>query len=452
MKEKTVFKFNPQFKWGVSTSSYQIEGACDEDGKGKSIWDTYTHMQGRILDGSNGDVACDSYHRLEEDLNLLQELGVNAYRFSIAWTRILPNGIGEVNQKGIDYYNRLIDGLVERNITPFVTLYHWDLPQALQDKGGFLSDEFPTWFLEYTKVVASAFGDRVKHFFTFNEPQCALHDYFAPGITHSKAQQLVRIHHMLLAHGLSARELHKIDGAKVGYASCGMTYIPATDNQEDYLVAKEKFFKLDVESPVDCTIIYSEPIFKGKYPDEYYQAFKEILPKIGENDMQIIAEPLDFWAQNVYDGCYVKAVKTEDGKLVAQTVAHPFGDPLTLMGWHIAPKAVYYAVKYVYEKYQKPIYIAENGISLPDLVFSDGNVHDPLRKEFLHLYLRELEKISNDGAEVLGYFHWSFLDNFEWNRGYTQRFGLVHVDFQTLKRTKKDSFYAYQDIISASKN
>lgn len=443
-----MFAFKKDFIWGVATAAYQIEGACDKDGKGKSIWDVFSHTPGRIVDGSNGDVACDAYHHMEEDLSLLEELGVKAYRFSIAWTRILPDGIGEVNQKGIDYYNRLINGLLARNITPYVTLYHWDLPQALQDKGGFLNEEFPIWFLNYTKVVAEVFGDRVKHFFTFNEPQCILNNAFAPGISHTTQQQLTRIHHLLLAHGLAAKELHKIQGAKVGYVSCGGIPVPATDSEEDYKAAKEKFFDLDEGNLTECTSIYSDPIFFGKYPNQYYEVYKDILPNIREKDMEIISEPLDFWAQNTYGGEFVRAVKNEKGEMVAETVERPWGSPTTSMGWDITPQSLYYVTKYVYERYGKPIYIAENGISLQDFVFSDGKVHDPTRIEYLYTYLRELEKANKDGVEIEGYFHWSFMDNFEWMRGYTQRFGLVHVDYQTLKRTKKDSFYAYQKIIN----
>ena len=441
------FNFKKDFVWGVATAAYQIEGGCDADGKGKSIWDVFTHTPGKIVDGSNADVACDSYHRMDEDLALLEELGVKAYRFSLAWTRILPDGTGEVNEKGIAYYNRLIDGLLERNITPYITLYHWDMPQSLQDRGGFLSEEFPKWFLEYVKIAVFNFGDRVKHWFTFNEPQCILNDAFAPGIAHTQQQQLVRTHHLLLAHGLAAREIHKISGAKVGYVSCGMIPIPYTDSQEDYEVAKAEFFKGAGE-----TAIYSDPIFFGDYSPEYYEAYKDILPEIGEKDMEIISEPLDFWAQNTYDGYYVKAVKNSSGELTAEVVERAWGEPTTCMGWHITPKSLYYVAKYVYERYGKPVYIAENGISLQDFVFGDGKVHDPTRIEYLLTYLRELEKAHKDGVKIEGYFHWSFLDNFEWMQGYTQRFGLVYVDYKTLKRTKKDSFYAYQKIIKENED
>ena len=441
------FDFGENFVWGVATAAYQIEGAWDEDGKGKSIWDVFTHTPGKIIDGSNADVACDCYHRLDEDLALLEELGVNAYRFSIAWARILPNGIGEVNEKGIEYYNRLIDGLLVRGITPYITLYHWDMPQVLQDKGGFLSKEFPAWFLQYTKVIMARFGDRVKHFFTFNEPQCALADSFAPGIEHTQQQQLLRLHNLLLAHGLSAKEIHKTAGAKVGYVSCGMIPVPATDSKEDYEAAKAAFFN---DQGLWGTAIYSEPIFRGNYSEKYYETYKDILPEIGAEDMKIISEPLDFWAQNTYDGYFVKAVKNENGDLTAERVERKWGEPTTCMGWNITPQSLYYVARYVFERYGKPVYIAENGISLQDFVFTDGKVHDPTRIEYLYTYLSELEKAHKDGVKIEGYFHWSFLDNFEWMQGYTQRFGLIHVDYETLKRTKKDSFYVYQKIIKGN--
>lgn len=440
-------KFGKDFIWGVATASYQIEGARNEDGKSDSIWDTFTHKSGTVVDGSNADIACDCYHRLDEDLKLLEELGVKAYRFSVSWSRILPNGTGKINEKGVEYYNRLINGLLERNIIPYLTLYHWDLPQVLQDLGGFSNKEFPQWFLEYTKVVVSKFGDRVKHFFTFNEPQCIFNNAFAPGIQYTLKEQLVRVHNMLLAHGLSAKEIHKIPGAKVGYASCGMIPIPLTDSSEDYEVSKKLFFSINKGNPVDSTTLYADPIFFGKYPDDYYEMFKDILPEIGENDMEIISEPLDFWAQNTYDGYYCKAKQQDDGTLIAEGVERDWGTVKTSMGWHITPKSIYYAVKYVYERYNKPVYISENGISLQDFVFSDGKVHDPAREEYLLTYLEELGKAQKDGVKIEGYFYWSFLDNFEWMLGYTQRFGLVHVEYKTLKRTKKDSFYAYQKII-----
>ena len=318
----------------------------------------------------------------------------------------------------------------------------------MQDLGGFLNKDFPKWFLEYTKVVVSKFGDRVKYFFTFNEPQCIFNNAFAPGIQYTMKEQLVRIHNMLLAHGLAAKEIHKIEGAKVGYASCGFVPIPESDSKEDYEVAKNEFFSINKGNPVDSTTLYADPIFFGKYPDEYYETFKDILPEIGENDMAIISEPLDFWAQNTYDGYYCRAKREKDGTLIAEGIERPWGTAKTPMGWCITPKSIYYAVKYVYERYKMPIYISENGISCQDFVFSDGKVHDVVREEYLRLYLGSLKKAKNDGIDVKGYFYWSFLDNFEWMLGYTQRFGLVYVDYTTGKRTKKESFEFYKKYIA----
>lgn len=446
MDEIKKFDFGRDFVWGTATAAYQIEGGRNADGKGDSIWDICSNTPGKIRDGSNGDIACDSYHKLDEDLSLLQELGVNAYRFSVSWPRVLPNGIGKVNEKGVDYYNRLIDGLLERKITPYLTLYHWDLPQALQEKGGFLNENFPEWFLEYAKVIASRFGDRVKHFFTFNEPQNVLPSICPPCIQYSQKEQLVRIHNLLLAHGLAAKEIHKIDGAVVGYTSCGDIPMPQTDSPEEYELAKQEFFALNTEYPETCTSIYSEPIFNGKYPDRYYEEFKDIMPNIKPDDMKIISEPLDFWAQNTYSGYYVKAVKV-GGKVVAQRIPYPCGAPINVLGWPILPKSVYYAVKYVYERYGKPVYMAENGTSLYDYVFNDGKVHDLARVEYIQNYLSELERAKKEGIDIKGYFYWSLLDNFEWFQGVAPRFGLVHVDYQTLKRTPKDSFYYFKSVI-----
>lgn len=443
--------FGKEFMWGVATAAYQIEGGKNADGKKDNIWDVFTHKPNIVIDGSNGDVACDSYNRLDEDLALLQDLGVNAYRFSVSWARVLPDGTGKVNEKGIDYYNRLIDGLLERNITPYLTLYHWDLPQALQEKGGFLNREFINWFLEYTRVIAERFGDRVKHFFTFNEPYTFLGKSFAPGFNYSKREQLKRIHHVLLAHGLAARELHKIPNAKVGWASCGTIPIPASDSKEDYQVALDLFLSVNKDVPTAGTTIYADPIFFGDYPKEYYEYFKDELPDIQDGDMEIISEPLDFWAQNTYDGEYYKAEKDGLGNTIAVQVPRKWGEVITTMGWHMTPKSLYYASKYVYERYKKPVYIAENGIACADFIYSDGAVHDPMRIEYLRLYLDELARAKADGVDVKGYFYWSFLDNFEWMKGYTQRFGLVYIDYENGKRIKKDSFFYYHDYINEGK-
>ena len=443
------------FVWGVATAAYLIEGARNEDGKKDSIWDVFCERKGNIKDGSSGDVACDAYHHVEEDLDLIRGLNVNAYRFSIAWSRLIPDGVGEINRKGVDYYNRVINGLIERNITPYITLYHWDLPQALSVKGGLLNPDFPKWFEYYASVVVKLFGDRVNRFFTFNEPQCFIGLGFdtgthAPGLKLGVRGQLQVLHHVLLAHGLAVRQLRKIPSCKVGFVSCLGVPMPASSDKTEYELVKKSFFDFDPENPLWSTSMYADPIFFGKYPDKYYRVYKDIMPNIGENDMEIISSPVDFFAQNTYEGGYLRAVKDENGNYTGKLEGVPFdvGAPVTPMDWHYTPECLYYVTKYMYERYNKPVFITENGISCRDFVYSDGKVHDPWRSEYIKTHLKQLERAKKEGVDVAGYFYWSLMDNFEWAAGYTQRFGLIHVDYKTQKRTVKDSYYTYRDIIS----
>lgn len=448
------YAFKKDFSWGVATAAYQIEGAKSEDGKGESIWDVFTHKGGTVNDGSNGDVACDSYHRLEEDLDLLEKSGVTAYRFSVSWPRILPNGTGAVNTKGIEYYNKLINGLIARGITPFMTLYHWDMPQALNERGGFLNREFADWFEEYAKVIKDNFGDRVKYYFTFNEAINCLDAGFAPGYNYGAKEQLKRIHHLLLAHGKAAKVLHTIQGAKVGYAACaGSVPCPYTDSPDDYKLAKKEFYSIGRVCPHIGNAIYLDPMLKGRYPECYEEYFADIMPDILPGDMELIGRSVDFLAVNVYDGRYITAERADNGDVLgAKFIDRPWGTATSTMGCSITPDSIYYVSRFLYEEYGLPLYISENGIALADFVFSDGKVHDPARSEYINLYLNALERAKIDGVDIDGYFYWSFLDNFEWSLGYTQRYGLVYVDFENGNRTPKDSFYEYKKIITQNKN
>ena len=455
--DKFALDMGKNFVWGVATAAYQIEGAKNEDGKKDSIWDVFCQKGDAIKDGSNGDFACDAYHRLEEDLDLIANLNVNAYRFSIAWSRLIPDGIGKINLKGADYYNRLINGLLRRNITPYLTLYHWDMPYALSLKGGFLNPDFPKWFEYYASVVVELFGDRVKHFFTFNEPQCMFglgyrDGTHAPGLKTSLKEQLSAVHNMLLAHGLAVKQIRKIPSSKVGFASCGWIPMPVSNEKGEYELVKNSFFGFADDNPLWSVSLYADPIFFGKYPDRYYTVYKDIMPEFGEDDFNIISQPVDFFAQNTYEGGYISAVKDENGNYTGELkgVSFPTGSVVTPMGWHITPECLYFAVKYLYDRYKKPVFITENGISCNDFVFSDGKVHDPMRCEYICTHLKNLERAKREGVEIAGYFHWSLLDNFEWSLGYTQRFGLVYVDYTTFKRTPKDSYYLYRDIVSNS--
>ena len=444
--------FSKQFYWGAATASYQIEGACREDGKTDSIWDIFSHKKGTVLRNDNGDIACDHYHRAEEDLDYLKELGVNAYRFSLSWSRLLPNGTGKINQAGAEFYHRLIDGLLERGITPFLTLYHWDLPQTLQARGGFQNPEIADWFEEYAEAAKKLYGDKVKRYFTINEPQCVLDIGYregrhAPGLRLSVKEQLYALHNLLLAHGKAARVLKSIRGAEVGYASAGTFYAPASEKEEDLNAAYERSFACDREKPLWSVSAYADPIYLGKYPRGWYEFPEELRPEITEEEMKLISTPIDFFGLNLYDGKFVK--RGADGTV--EELPFQVGAPKTLMGWEITPSLLYWAPVLLQKRYGKKLYISENGISCPDLVFTDGKVHDTYRQEYIKTYLTELKKATeNTNVDLAGYFHWSLLDNFEWAEGYCQRFGLIHVDFKTLKRTPKDSFYYYKSVIETN--
>lgn len=444
--------FGKNFYWGTATASYQIEGACREDDRADSIWDTFSHKDGAVVRGENGDTACDHYHCLEEDLDLVKGLGCNAYRFSVSWPRLLPDGTGKVNEKGAGFYSRMVDGLLERGITPFLTLYHWDLPQALQNRGGFMNPEIADWFSEYAEDVKKLFGDRVKHYFTINEPQCVLdcgyrQGIHAPGLQLSVKEQLAALHNLLRAHGSAAKVLKTIKDAEVGYASCGTIFAPVTDSKEDFDAAFERTFNYYTHSPLWSTSGYADPIFFGKYPAGWYEFPEDVRPEITDEDMKLISVPIDFFALNIYEGRFVR--RGQDGSI--EELPFSVGAQKTQMGWEVTPEVLYWAPILLQKKYGKKVYISENGISCPDFVFTDGRVHDAYRKEYIKTYLEALRRAANSKeANVAGYFHWSLMDNFEWQNGYSQRFGLVHVDFETYKRTPKDSYDYYRQIVRSN--
>lgn len=435
------------FIWGVATAAYQIEGAWNEDGKGPSIWDTLTHEEGNVVDGGNGDVACDHYHRYREDVALMAELGVKAYRFSISWPRVLPDGIGKPNEKGLAFYSNLIDELLAHGITPYITLYHWDMPQKLFERGGWLSPDMPQWFGEYARLIGKRLGDRAKNFITINEPQCILGGMNgngqAPNLKYSLKDRLTATHNLLKAHGTAVKILREtVKDVKIGYAPCGMPVCPKTDTKEDIEAARKAYFSFDPKDPTSSTSVLSDPVMLGDYPKEYYEVYKDCMPDIKSGDMELISQPLDFYCQNIYSA--VEA-HSENGKPVVD--GYPEDSPKTDMEWHIVPSALYWGPKFLYERYRKPIIITENGVSLPDAVGPDGKIHDSNRIDFLASYLKELKRAIADGVKVNGYFYWSFIDNFEWNFGYARRFGLVYVDYTNQKRIPKDSFEYYREMI-----
>jgi len=443
--------FRDDFVWGVAAASYQIEGAVNEDGRGASVWDMFCKQKGRIIDGSSGDIACDHYHRYKEDIAIMKELGIKNFRFSIAWPRVIPDGDGKVNEKGLDFYERLIDALLEAGITPYATLFHWDYPYELYRKGGWMNPQSPSWFVNYTEVVAKRLKGKLPFVFTFNEPQCFIGISYdriehAPGIQYPVWDNLLMTHNVLLAHGLSVQALRSLSPeTKIGYAPCGNVRFPVTDSADNIEAARKAYFALE-ESTFFSVSLWSDPVFLGKYPEELLQRYGHYMPKIGADDMKIIGSPLDFMGQNIYNGAPVKI----DGKGGYEYVKLETGYPFTAIKWPITPEALYWGPKFLTERYKKPIYITENGLSCADVVSLDGKVHDPVRIDFLHRYLRCLKKAAEDGVDIRGYFQWCFTDNFEWSKGYTDRFGIVHCNFETQQRIIKDSAYWYQKVIQSN--
>lgn len=444
--------FQKDFVWGAATASYQIEGGWDADGKGLSVWDVYAHQPGRIKDGTTGDVACDHYHRFREDVKLMKELGIKAYRFSLSWPRLIPEGEGEWNPAGVKFYSDLIDALLENGITPYVTLFHWDYPYALYQRGGWLNSESVQWFADYAAKVVELYSDRVEHFITFNEPQCFIglgyyQGVHAPGLKVSRKDILQMAHNVLKAHGAAVMAMRKAAKRpiKIGYAPTCSAHYPATECPEDIEAAKQVFFACqepDAEDLMWCVSWWSDPVLLGKYPEDGLQMYKDFLPEITPEDMALIHQPIDFYGQNIYNG---RAISGASGE--PTFVPRKAGSPRTAIGWPVTPEALQWGPRFLYERYGLPIYITENGMSAHDMISLDGQVHDPNRIDFTHRYLLELEKAADAGVPVEGYFHWSFMDNFEWGYGYTERFGMVYVDYETQERIPKDSALWYRDWI-----
>ena len=448
--------FPKNFTWGSATAAYQIDGNWDRDGKGPSIWDQFTHQPGRIFENQNGDVACDHYRRWRDDVGLLRDLGVDAYRLSLAWTRLLPTGTGKPNAKGLAFYDKLIDALLAANITPWVTLYHWDLPLALQERGGFLNRDFVEWFGDYATLVAAKLGDRVKHWITINEPQVVvglgLQDgVHAPGLKLPYADCLLAAHHVLMGHGRAVQALRAgcSGKIKVSLANCGPVAMPATESARDIEAARKMYFAATTPNMWNLSW-WADPIAFGQYPADGLKAHAAHLPEIRAGDMKLIAQPVDYLAVNTYNGYAVRAGR--GGKPERIPGGWGTGNPRGTLPWlEISDAALYWAAGYQTERYQLPLVFTENGFCNTDFVHRDGAVHDPQRIDFLGRYLGGLQRAVRDGVPVEGYFYWSLLDNLEWSEGYKDRFGLVHVDYNTQQRTPKDSYHWYRDLIATSR-
>ncbi len=444
--------FPASFAWGAATAAYQIEGAAHEDGRGLSVWDMFCRQPGRVHGGHTGDVACDHYHRWKEDVSLMRQMGLKAYRFSIAWPRIFPDGIGKVNERGLSFYDRLVDQLLAANIQPWATLFHWDYPYSLYLRGGWLNADSPKWFADYTACVVERLSDRVTHWMTLNEPQCFVYighmeGRHAPG-DRLGLEEVLRIgHHALLAHGRSVQAIraHARQPARVGWAVVGDHRVPATETAADISAAREATF--DVRT---CGLFTSswwcDPVYLGQYPQNGLEFYGARAPAWTEEDMALIRQPLDFCGLNIYQAEVVR--RNANGEI--ESAPREQGHAQNRLSWAVAPEALYWGPRFFYERYGLPIVMTENGMTNVDWVSVDGKVHDPQRIDFHTRYLREFRRAIADGVRAKGYFAWSLLDNFEWGEGYRERFGLIHVDYATQRRTLKDSALWYRDLIASN--
>ena len=426
--------FPPGFVWGAATSAYQIEGAWNEEGKGESIWDRFSHTPGRIHNGDTGDIASDHYHRYREDIALMRQLGLKAYRFSIAWPRVLPQGRRTVNLAGMDFYDRLVDALLEGGIQPFPTLYHWDLPQALQDEGGWGNRDLCGYFADYCQLMVKRLGDRVTAWTTFNEPQVVFNDgyingTFPPGNSDPALGYQV-MHHLLVAHGLSVQAIRASGThAQAGIALNVWPLDPATDSDADRAAVEQRWQM--------ATALFLDPLFRAHYPLAAQSALQSVTMQPG--DMALIAQRLDFLGVNYY----ARSVAGVQGD-VKQS-----GSEYTEMGWEVHPPSLRTMLLRLTREYSPPpIYITENGAAFVDTISEDGLVHDPRRVHYVREHLKELRLAIDQGAIVQGYFLWSLMDNFEWANGFSKRFGVIYVDYATQRRIVKDSGDWYSQVIA----
>lgn len=443
--------FRKDFMWGAASAAYQIEGAYNEDGKGLNIWDYYSVMKGKVAHNENGNVACDHYHRYKEDVALMKKIGLKYYRMSLNWTRILPDGTGRINEKGVEFYNNLFSELKANGIEPMVTLFHWDYPLALHRKGGWLNDESSDWFAEYAKVCAELFSDKVKYWMTINEPQvfigCGYYEAkFAPFITAPTADLVRMSHNVLLSHGKAVRAIRENakQEVKVGLATTGPCVTPKDEREKEIEIARFLSFDFNEENFLFSNSWWGDPIALGKYSDKAFELFGDVLNEIVKSgDMEIISTPIDFYGANVYESATVGT------REVYASNAY-IGSPRNAMDWPITDDALYWSVKFLNERYNLPIIITENGMPCHDWVHLDGKVHDPNRQDYIHRYLKGLKKAVDEGVDVMGYLYWSVMDNFEWSSGYDRRFGLIYVDYRTEERTVKDSAMWYKTVIESN--
>jgi beta-glucosidase len=433
------------FVWGAATASYQIEGATNEDGRGESVWDRFCATPGKVRNGDSGAIACDFYHRYSDDIALMRELGIDAFRFSIAWPRVIPTGRGKVNAAGLDFYDRLVDELLGNGIAPYVTLFHWDTPQPIEDEGGWPVRSTVDAFEAYVEAVAGRLGDRVSHWITHNEPWVVSWvghgwGHHAPG-GESEADALATAHHLLLSHGRAVEILRDLSPA----SEVGITL-----NLDNPYAAGETPADIAATRWVDGlhNRWFLDPLFRGAYPEDMLEAWAEIMPEVVDGDLETISAPIDFLGVNNYTSPLVAA--DENGGH-SQIVRRNDVDR-TDMGWEVVPEGLHDLLVRLHRDYEpKAIYVTENGAAFPDVRGHDGSVHDPERQSYLEEYVSAASRAVAHGVPLRGYFAWSLLDNFEWAWGYWKRFGLIYIDYATLERVPKGSFYWYRDFIAAQR-
>ena len=451
--------FPPGFLFGAATSAYQIEGGHDADGKGPSVWDRFTRRPGRVHRAHTGDVACDTYRDFRADVDIMRRLGLGAYRFSISWPRVLPRGRGAVNEPGLDYYDRLVDALLDANIVPFVTLFHWDMPQALQDEmGGFAGRDCAAHFADYAEVVAGRLGDRVGHWITLNEPWVYatlghLRGLHAPGRANPWVFLRV-VHHQLLGHGLAAERLRARHAAtQVGLSLNLSPIYPATDSEGDRAAARL------ADQAVNR--LFLDPLIRGRYPEPLWSRLRLFRSPIAPGDMVTIAAPLDFVGVNYYTrarvrrawyvpflGLWPEGFPVGMGSATPEAEGRESGRRYSEMGWEVYPAGLFEMLWLLKTEYgNPPVYVTENGAAYPDTLTADGRVHDEARRDYLEQHLSVIAAAARAGVDARGYFVWSLMDNFEWTYGYDRRFGLVYVDFATQRRVIKDSGLWYREFI-----
>lgn len=441
--------FPDGFRFGASTASYQIEGAVNEDGKGESVWDVFCKQPGRIRNGDTGDVACNFYHRYKEDVQIMKQLGLDMFRFSICWPRVLPQGKGKVNEKGLDFYNNLVDELLANGIEPFITLNHWDYPQALQETGGWSNRDNCKHFADYAELMVKHLGDRVRFWTTHNEPHNTasagyIGGFFAPGVKDLR-RGLLALHHLNLGHGMAVQAMRGAAGPNkidAGIVLAVFPIYPATGTHKDIYAAYlwDGFFNR-------C---FLDPIYKGTYPQHMVDYYGSDFPEIPDGDMDIISQPLDVFGINCYFRRFIEY--NENNRFVKGREYKHRDAAYTYMDWEIWPESLYEVLRHLSEEYGiKNIYITENGACFADEVTGDGKVHDLQRKHYLAGHFEQARRAIDAGVDLKGYLIWSLLDNFEWVLGYSKRFGIVYVDYETQQRIIKDSGKWYSELIKANK-